>query len=378
MKKKICFVVATPLGANSFLKDHIVALNNDYDVYLATNIHSVGDPSLLKVVDVFHFDLLRNISIRDDIKAVWRLYRYFKRMNFDAVHSVTPKAGFVTALAAWLARIPHRIHIFTGQVWATRNGAMRCLLKSIDRIIASLDNHILVDGESQRQYIIKNHIVSAEKSKVLGAGSICGVNTEKFNPSVEIRTRMRKHYKFDENKVVFAFMGRLNREKGIFELYDAFNNIALNHPEAVLACWGRDEGNCLTELSKYANIKESKNFFFYGYSSKPGIDLQASDVFVMPSYREGFGSSVIEASCLGIPVICSDAYGIKDAMEEGVTGLHCKVADTQSLQVAMETLLNNKELREQLGANGRKMVFEKFKGDVITAEWVKYYHQMLD
>jgi len=378
MKKKICFVVATPLGANSFLKDHIIALSRDYDVFLATNINSVGDTSSLKIIDVFHFDLLRNISIWSDIKAVWQLYRYFKQMNFDAVHSVTPKAGLTTAIAAKLAGIKHRTHIFTGQVWATRKGAMRCLLKSIDKITASLDNHILVDGESQRQYIIMNHIVSAKKSRVLGAGSICGVNTEKFNPSIEVRTCLRKHYNIDDDKVVFAFMGRLNKEKGIFELFDAFNNIALSHPQAVLVCWGRDEGNCLTELSKYKNIKESKNFFFYGYSSKPGIDLQASDVFVMPSYREGFGSSVIEASCLGIPVICSDAYGIMDAMEEGVTGLRCKVADTQSLQAAMETLLNNKELRVQLGANGRKMVYEKFKGDVITAEWVNYYHQMLD
>lgn len=377
MKKKICFVVATPLGANSFLKDHITALSSDYDVYLATNIHSVGDPSLLQVNDVFHFDLFRSISIKNDLKAVWQLYRFLKQMKFDAVHSVTPKAGFVSAIAARLAGVPHRIHIFTGQVWATRKGAMRCLLKSIDRITASLDNHILVDGESQRQFIIRNHIVDAKKSRVLGAGSICGVNTEKFNPSVEVRTRIRKHYNIEENKVVFAFMGRLNKEKGIFELFDAFNNIALSHPQAVLVCWGRDEGNCLTELSKYKNINESKNFFFYGYSSKPGIDLQASDVFVMPSYREGFGSSVIEASCLGIPVICSDAYGIMDAMEDGVTGLRCKVADTQSLQEAMETLLNNKELREQLGANGRKMVLEKFKGDVITAEWVKFYKNIL-
>ena len=379
MKKKICFVVATPLGANSFLKDHIIALNNDYyDVYLATNIHSVGDPSLLKVVDVFHFDLLRNISIRDDIKAVWQLYRFFKRMNFDAVHSVTPKAGFVTALAARLAGIPHRIHIFTGQVWATRKGAMRCLLKSIDKITASLDNHILVDGDSQRQFIIKNHIVNAEKSRVLGSGSICGVNTERFNPSFEVRKQIRKHYNFDESKVVFAFMGRMNKEKGIFELFEAFDNIASNHPQAILACWGRDEGNCLSVLSKFNSIEEGKNFFFYGYSSKPGIDLQAIDVFVMPSYREGFGSSVIEASCLGIPVICSNAYGIMDAMIDGQTGLRCKVADVPSLQLAMESLLLDSDLRNQLGENGRKMVLDKFKGDAVTLEWVKYYNELLN
>lgn len=377
MKKKICFVAATPLVVDSFLKDHIIALNDKYDVYLATNIHSMGDSSSLKVIDVFHFDLLRNISISNDIKAVWQLYRYFKRMNFDAVHSVTPKAGFVTALAARLSGIPHRIHIFTGQVWSTRKGAMRCLLKSIDKITSSLDNHILVDGESQRQYIIKNHIVNAEKSRVLGAGSICGVNIEKFNPSIEVRTCSRKHYKIDDSKVVFAFMGRLNKEKGILELFEAFDNIASNHPQAILACWGRDEGNCLAELSRFNNIEEGKNFFFYGYSSKPGVDLQACDVFVMPSYREGFGSSVIEASCLGIPVICSDAYGIMDAMVDGKTGLRCKVADVPSLQQAMEKLLLDSHLRQLLGAGGREMVLNDFKASVITTEWLRFYNDIL-
>ena len=378
MKKKICFVTSVPQTAISFLTNHIRRLLNEYDVYLATNIYSSGDISQIHVTGLFHFDVQREIHFVKDVKSVWQLYCYFLRMKFDAVHSVTPKAGIVTAIAARLAGIEHRTHIFTGQVWATKSGSMRGLLKSIDKIIAALDNHILVDGESQRQFLIKNGVVSSEKSRVLGAGSISGVNTEAYNPSPETREQMRKELGLSPDKVVFAFSGRANRDKGIYELYEAFNNIAPNHPEAFLLLFGWDEGNCIQEISKYPNIVDGVNFHFYGFTPTPGIQLQASDVFLMPSYREGFGSSVIEASCLGLPVICSDAYGIMDAMEEGVTGLRCKVADTQSLQAAMETLLNNKELREQLGANGRKMVFEKFKGDVITAEWVKYYHHMLN
>ena len=378
MKKKICFVVVQSTTINSFLKNHISALSQNYDVYVAGNIQSMDEIPELKVCGLYHFDVQRQITIHKDIKALWQLYRYFKQMKFDAVHSVTPKAGLTTAIAAKLAGIKHRTHIFTGQVWATRHGFMRSLLKAIDKIIAHLDNHILVDGESQRQFLIKNGVVSSEKSRVLGAGSISGVNTEAYNPSPETREQMRKELGLSPDKVVFAFSGRANRDKGIYELYEAFNNIAPNHPEAFLLLFGWDEGNCIQEISKYPNIVDGENFHFYGFTPTPGIQLQASDVFLMPSYREGFGSSVIEASCLGLPVICSDAYGIMDAMEEGVTGLRCKVADTQSLQAAMETLLNNKELREQLGANGRKMVFEKFKGDVITAEWVKYYHHMLN
>ena len=377
MKKKICFVTATPSVAESFLKDHIIALNDNYDVYLATNLFAVGDASLLKIKDAYHIDLLRKISIKNDLIAVWQLYRFFKQMKFAAVHSVTPKAGLITALAAWLSGVKHRVHIFTGQVWATRHGLMRFLLKSIDRIIALLDNHILVDGESQRKFLINNRIVKADKSRVFGSGSICGVNTEKFNPSIEDRTRIRKQYNIEDGKIVFSFMGRMNKEKGIFELFEAFDNLVHDYPEAILVCWGRDEGNCMNYLSNYNNIVEGKNFFYYGLSTNPGFHLQASDIFVMPSYREGFGSSVIEASCLGIPVICSDAYGIMDAMVEGETGLRCKVADVRSLQNAMEILLLNNDLRKRLGENGRKRVLEKFRGSMITAEWVKFYNCIL-
>ena len=377
MKKKICFVVAVPGTAESFLSNHISALRKEYDVFIAGNINSIDQIEKLEVNDYFNFEIQRNISLGTDIKAVWQLYRYFKRMKFDAVHSVTPKAGMTTAIAARMAGVKHRTHIFTGQVWATRTRLMRWLLKSIDKITAALDNHVLVDGESQRQYIIRNGVVSEKKSCVLGAGSISGVNTDRFLPSEETRKRVRKELGFSKGQVVFTFMGRANKEKGVYELLKAFDNIAATHPEAYLLFFGSDEDGCLSTIPNYPNIKDGENFKFFGRTSTPEIHLQASDVFVMPSYREGFGSSVIEASCLGIPVICSDAYGIMDAMIEGETGLRCKVADVPTLQTAMEALLGNAEMRKRLGDNGRKRVLEKFKGSDITAEWVKFYHEIL-
>lgn len=154
MKKKICFVTAIAGTAESFLRDHMAALRKDYEVYYVSN-----EPDEMKIRvahDGYHcVNIQRGISLKNDLVAVWRLYRYFRKMKFDAVHSVTPKAGLVTALASWMARIPHRTHIFTGQVWATSTGMMRWLLKSLDKVIACLDNHVLVDGKSQREFLVK-------------------------------------------------------------------------------------------------------------------------------------------------------------------------------------------------------------------------------
>ena len=140
---------------------------------------------------------------------------------------------------------------------------------------------------------------------------------------------------------------------------------------------GYDESGLQSHFSDYPNIRPNENFLFYGSTKRPYEILQAGDVFVLPTYREGFGASVIEASCLGLPVITTDAYGVLDANVSGVTGLQCKVADVDSLFVAMKQLAEDKDLRLKLGANGRKRVLDHFSSDVVTSAWVDYYQSLV-
>lgn len=375
-RKKICFVVAVPGTAQSFLKDHIEALSKDYDVYLAANIKDAKDIADLNIKDYHSFPIERKISIKDDLKALEDLTRYFKKMKFDAVHSVTPKAGLLTALAGKRAGIPHRIHIFTGQVWATRKGASRFLLKSIDKIIAQLDTNILVDGRSQQRFLLDEGVLKISKSEVLGDGSISGVNTKRFNPTKEERAEARKELGIPDAKTVFVFMGRLNHDKGMYELLPAFNKLAKNRGDVFLLLFGRDEENVKSSFGDYKHLNSS-NFLYYGPTKEPQKMLQSADVFVLPTYREGFGSSVIEAACLGLSTITSDAYGVLDASVPGETGLQCKVGDVESLYDAMQTLADNKELRDKMGEAGRKRVLDKFSGEVIVGHWREFYKRLL-
>ncbi len=376
MKKKICFVTAIPGSATAFLYDHMLALQKYYDIYYVCN-----EPEESKI-SVVHdgyqcVNIQRSISIINDIKAIWNLYRYFRKMKFDAVHSVTPKAGLITALAGFMARVPHRTHIFTGQVWANKKGFSRWLLKTMDKVIATLDNHVLVDGEGQRQFLIRNGVLNEKSSQVLGHGSICGVNLERFSPSEAIRQDKRKEIGVKEDTVVFSFMGRLNHDKGLFELLPAFNRLTEECPKTFLVLYGNDEENVAAHFKEYQNLKEKENFLYYGSTSEPQNMTQAADVFVLPTYREGFGSSVIEAAALGIPTICSDAYGVMDAMVDNVTGLRCHVGDVESLYLCMKQLYNDKELREQMGKAGRERVLRDFDGRVVTQHWVDFYHKLL-
>ena len=375
--KKICFITAVHGSAYSFLRDHMAALQKGYKVYYVCNEPDVNN--IMVSCDGYHcVNIQRKISLINDLKALWHLYKYFKAEKFDAVHSVTPKAGLLTSIAAFIARVPVRIHIYTGQVWANKTGFMKFLLKSMDRLISIFDTHILVDGEGQRQFLIKNRVVTAKNSRVLGSGSICGVNLERFNPSDEVRAEKRKELGIDDSKTVFVFMGRLNHDKGVYELLSAFDRLAAEREDVYLLLFGHDEENVRDTFQNYPNIKVGDNFCYYGATPEPQKMLQAGDVFVLPTYREGFGSSVIEASALGLPVICSDAYGVMDAMVDDVTGLRCKVGDVDSLYEAMLSLANDTKLQSKLGSKGRERVLKEFDGIRVTDNWLDYYRECLN
>ena len=370
-------MVAVPGTVMAFLRDHIAALSVDYDVYLMCNIPDKECVSSLPLKGVFHIDINREISLRQDIKAVIQAYRVYRMMDFDAVHSVTPKAGLVTALAASLARIKNRTHIFTGQVWATRKGFQRILLKIIDVLIARLDNHILVDGKTQRSFLEKEGVLRKGKALVFCNGSIAGVNADRFHPSEKDRVEERSKIGIGDGMLTYIFLGRLNRDKGINELYAAYNKLAGKEKDVFLLIVGYDEENFVDKIRNYPNIKNGVNFYYYGSTRFPERVLNAGDVFVLPTYREGFGSSVIEAACVGLPCICSDAYGVLDAYKEGVTGLRCHVGDVQSLYERMKEMHEDRAMVKQMGENSRNRVLQDFNVDSIVKCWVDFYRDIL-
>lgn len=379
MKKRIAFVVAIPGSAQAFLKNHFEQLTKIYDVNLVANFPDEESKKEFEEMGVtcLWAPVLRPISLKNDLKALAALRKLFKKEKFDSVHSVTPKAGLLTAVAGWMAGVKIRIHIFTGQVWATRKGVMRTVLKMMDKIIAAFDTHILVDGESQRQFLIKEGVLKAENSQVLANGSICGVKLERFSMSEEVRKREREKFGFRDDDVVFIFMGRLNHDKGIGELYEAFNRLAPECPKAKLSLYGADEEGYEAKAKDYPNLRRDENFFYTSWTRTPYHALQGGDVFVLPTWREGFGSSVIEAQALGLPVITSDAYGVVDASAPDETGLRCRVDDPEGLYQCMKKYYTNADLRKSHGEAGRKRVFKLFDCNLVSEAWLEYYKELL-
>ncbi|KON47416.1 glycosyltransferase family 4 protein [Mariprofundus ferrooxydans] len=370
---KICFVVASEMTVKAFLKQHIIALSEHYDVTLVVNTQQAdfaGQNDLS--VKVIPLVIERTINPVADLQALFRLTHIFRQHHFDLVHSVTPKAGLLAMLAGKIAGVHFRLHTFTGQVWATRNGFLRLLLKSMDRLLAASATHLLTDSFTQRQFLIDQKVTGAEKLSVLADGSISGVDVDRFMPNSSARSDLRKQVGISESEILLLFLGRLNRDKGVLDLAAAFAKIAVKLPRLHLLFVGPDEGN-LQDAVKSTSAEFVQRVHFIDYTDKPESCFAAADIFCLPSYREGFGSVIIEAAACGVPAIGSRIYGISDAIREGQTGLLFEAGNSDQLAKEIEQLATNSTLRSQMG----KAAFERARDDFSTKRlvqaWLDYY-----
>ena len=377
MKKKICFIVSSPLTAKSFLLKHFEMLSKDYEISLVANFENEDLAAYkdLPLTNIKSINIHRSINIIQDVKALFDLMNYLKKMNFDAIHTVTPKAALLGILAGKLVGVKNRIHIFTGQVWHTKTGLFKKILMILDKIIVKCATIILVDGQSQRKYLIDNKIVEENNSYVLGKGSISGVDTSRFIPDDDSRTQMRNIQNLHKDEIAFMFLGRFNVDKGLLDLAHAFKKLRKENNNVKLLLVGFDEENLESQIKEIINDDEA--IIFTGPTAKPQDYLQAADVFCLPSYREGFGTSVIEASLMKLPIICSDTYGLIETIVENETGLRHKVADRDSIYTQMKILSDNADMRKNYGENGSCYVKKYFSAEIISQEWVAFYKNTL-
>ena len=376
-RPRICIVVAAPLTLKAFMLGHLEALARIGDVTVVANFapedESFPWPAEISRVAI---PIARPIAPWADLVALLALFRLFRKRRFDLVHSITPKAGLLAMLAGRLAGVPLRLHIFTGQVWVTHAGRMRTLLKSADRLIARLATQVLVDSASQREFLIAQGIVAAPKSAVLAQGSSCGVDTARFRPDAAARERVRRDLGIPPGAVVFLYLGRINRDKGLLDLAHAFAEAETRHPNAHLLLVGPDEGNLRAALTSAAAACAAR-LHSAGLTDRPQEYFAAADVFCLPSYREGFGTTIIEAAAAGVPAIGSRIYGITDAIVEGETGLLFEAGDVQQLAQSMRTLAGDASLRGRMGEKARERAVRDFSSAVVTAALLEYYEKLL-
>jgi len=372
--KKVCFVATLEMSVKAFLIDHMELLQDDFDLCV---VCSTDDPRFLDARGirgkVIPLSISRNVSPVNDVKALFELFRIFREERFDIVHSIMPKSGLLAMTAAFAARIPTRVHTFTGQVWKNLKGLKRFVLKTMDSVLVACATDILVDSPSQREFLIAQGIVGRDGSAVIANGSMCGVDPGRFHFDEEARKTFRREEGIDPGEMVFLFVGRMNRDKGVLDLARAFAGVCAASPvKTRLILAGPDEEHMRQRILD-ACSRCSERVHFTGPTDAPGRLMSAADVLCLPSYREGFGLVVAEAAAVGIPSVGSRIYGIVDAIEDGVTGFLFEMGSHHDLMLKMMKFIEDPFLAGKMGERAREFVLPMFSREKVTAAMLEYY-----
>jgi len=368
------------MSLDDFCKGMLRELSEKYEVVA---LSSPGEP-LDRVreregVRTIAVPMERHISLMKDLRALLAMIKTIRKERPYMIHSMTPKAGLLCMVAGWLTGVPVRIHTFTGLVWPTSTGLKRKILMFTDRLTCACATHIIPEGEGVKNDLIRGKITK-KPLKVLGYGSCKGINLEYFQVNEKLKVKSEELRK--EGVFTYLFVGRITRDKGINELVEAFVRLHQEYPYTRLVLVGRFEDSLdPVRPSTRTSIDQEENGI-EAAGPKYGDDLltqyAASDCLVLPSYREGFPNTPIEAGAMGLPCIVTDINGSREIIQDGVNGLIVPSKDADALYEAMRRMLLDCDMRELMIAKARPMIAERFEDSFVRACLYDYYEQILN
>lgn len=312
----------------------------------------------------------RHISLVSDLRSLWKMYKVLRRERPDLVHSMTPKAGLITMLAAWLNRVPRRVHTFTGLVWPTATGFKRRILMATDWITCACATHVIPEGEGVKKDLLSHHI-TRKPIKVLGHGNVRGIDLEHYNPAA---IEVPPHEGF-----TFVFVGRIVRDKGINELVAAFDRLHGEHPDTRLVLVGPREDN-LDPVSQATRdrIGQGDGIEAVGGQSDVRPFYAAADALVFPSYREGFPNVVIEAGAMGLPSIVTDINGSREIIIDGKNGIIIPSKDEAALYQAMKRFVEHPDVVAEMAAQSRPLIASRYEQGYVRQCLYDFYNEILN
>ena len=376
---KIIRTATVPVSLNTFCRGLLRELQ-EQDGYEVVAVSSPGD-AMREIeeregVRTVAVPMERHISPLKDLKSLFGLIRVFQKEKPTMVHSMTPKAGLLSMMAAWFCRVPVRVHTFTGLVFPTATGLTQRILILTDRITCACATHIVPEGEGVKNDLL-DYRITRKQLKVLGHGNVRGIDLDHNNPELpEVQADAAKIRK--PGIFTFVFVGRLVRDKGINELVEAFERLNKEYTNIRLILVGPQEPK-LDPLKPeaIAKIDNNKNIEAVGHQSNVRQWLAASDAFVFPSYREGFPNVVIEAGAMSLPSIVTDINGSREIIIEGKNGTIIPPRDAVALYQSMKSFLEQPDKRAQMAFNARPFVASRYEQSYVRRCLKEYYKEIL-
>ena len=380
MKKKLFRVAAASGSIAILLKGQLRFMNAHYEV---TAIASEGyrheyirEKEGVRTIPI---RIERKINLGADIVSLYKLYRLFKKEKPFIVHSITPKAGLLSMMAAYLAGVPHRMHTFTGLIFPTQTGWMKKLLIFFDKVICYCATRVYPEGEGVKRDLI-HYGITDKPLKVIGNGNVNGIDLSHFDPALynqKKRDEVRKELKLKTADFVMSFVGRIVCDKGIVEMITSFVEVAKVHNDVKLLLVGPIE-KALEPLpaSIEQEIADNPHIISVGYQQDVRPFFAITDVFVFPSYREGFPNVVLQAGAMGRFSIVTNINGSNEIVQEGLNGTIIPVKDVEALTQAMMDAIENRAKYDNPNMSYRERIADKYDQKLVWQAQLEEYRRL--
>ena len=355
---------------------------NGMDVYMSsTPDKHVADMEESQKARFYPLHLSRELTPVKDLIALYNTIRLIRKIKPQIVHTHSPKAGIIGMLAAYICNVPLKMHTVAGLPLMEVTGPKRKLLNFVESLTYWCADWVLPNSQELKQFILDNNL-SSNKSKVsvLGNGSSNGIDLEYFsvNPSLLAESRdFREQHGIDEHDIVLAFMGRLANYKGVNELVKAFQILQQHHNNLKLILIGAPEDLNPLEEATDSEIVNNTSIIAVGHQNDVRKFLVASDIFVFPSYREGFPQALLQASAMGIPCIATNINGCNEMIEDGKTGILIQPKSVEAIVEACEKLIENRQASERMGMLAQQFVLRNFEQQQLWKAIHSFYNSKL-
>lgn len=378
--KKICSLATLPITIKYFMVGNLNYLaEHGYDCYCICNRNNELTPELLGKINYIPMDIKWGyMSLKDFVSCTYNMYKIFKKEKFDIIQYATFNAGLCACIAGWLARVPVRINLQWGVSYPIYSGKQKIFRRSVHKLMCMLATSVQPDSFANLKFCIEDGLYSADKACVIYNGSACGADLQKFNiaKKEEWKQEVLKELGIKEYSRIFGYVGRIVKEKGINELIAAFRE--LNDDKSYLVLVGPMDKNARIDedLMNWAN--QQKNVFFTGAKSNPAKYFASFDFMMLPSYQEGFGMTVVEASALGVPPIITNIKGPTDLVTDGESGLVCEVKSVESLLDTMERALSmGAQEYKKMSSTAYQVAKDKFDSDEYKKKFLENRDMLL-
>jgi len=380
-KKKIIRTATVPLSLDLFCRGLFRELSSRYEIVALSSpqpeLDRIREREKVRTIAV---PMQRKITPLSDLVSLFRLIRVFREERPDMVHSITPKAGLLSMLAAWITRVPVRVHTFTGLVFPYETGWKRALLMLTDRITSACATNVVPEGKGVMDDLIRFHI-TRKPLHVLGNGNVRGIDLHYYVRSEEVLRRgseIRKWFGIPDHAFVFVFVGRMDRDKGIDNLVQAFRMLERERPDIHLLLVGAEEseGKPLLDQTRETIARSSNIHLSDGWQKDVRPWFAAADALVHPSLREGFPNVVIEAGAMQLSSIVTDINGSREIISEGKNGTIVPAGNSTALYRAMKDLVAQPERTRKMAVTARNLA-GRYEQGYVRRCLDRFYREVL-